>query len=125
MRHVKPPSHGLVALGVVIVCSPLLAGAAGSVWFAKEMVGPLVTLLAWLALFIYNIVRSRGGIGFIEPIAVIGSLVVLQLLLDLHTPHLGDVVIAALHALVIAIALLRKRRTRPEGAPSADEIEDA
>jgi hypothetical protein len=117
----------VVAVGLVIVCVPLLAGSFGSLWIADEAIGPLVTLVIWLAAFIYSATRSRGGISFVEWIAVASSVVILQLLLDLHTPHLGDIVIAAVHAaILIAFVVARKRQTRSTARPSAlAENEDA
>jgi len=117
----------LVAVGVVLVCVPLLAGSLGSLWIADEAIGPLVTLLAWLAMFIYSARRSRGGVSFVEWLAVTGCVVMLQLLLDLHTPYLGDIVIGAVHAAaVIALAIARKRKARSTVGPSAlSENEDA
>lgn len=117
----------LVAIGLVLFSLPLLAGSLGSVWIADEAIGPLVTLLVWLAMFIYSVRRAQGGVSFVEWIAVTGCVVVLQLLLDLLTPHLGDIVIGALHAAgLIAYLVARKRQTRSTVGPSAlVENEDA
>jgi hypothetical protein len=61
---------------------------------------------------IATIVRAQR-VSWMEFLPVIGGLVVLQLLLDLHTPYLGDLVIAALHTLllvVVLVGLISRRR---------------
>jgi hypothetical protein len=117
----------LVAVGIVLICVPLLAGSLGSLWIADEAIGPLVTLLLWLVLFIYSTTRARGFISFVEWLAITGCVMMLQLLLDLHTAHLGDIVIGGLHAVaVVALLIARKRQTRSTVGPSAlSKNEDA
>ncbi len=78
-----------------------------------ESIGPLVTLGAWLVLVVGIIVRNaiaakRGDphlISWFECVPVAGCLAMLQLLLDLLSPHAGDIAIAILHAPLVAIAL--------------------
>ena len=106
------PDRRLVAVGLVLIGVPFLLGAGGSLMVADEAIGPLVTFALWLALFIYRAIRSRGGIYFIEWIAVVGSLVMLQLLLDLHTRYLGDIVIVILHVTFLIVALIATWRSR-------------
>ncbi|MDQ3335392.1 MAG: hypothetical protein M4D80_09525 [Myxococcota bacterium] len=113
------PDRRLVAVGLVIVVTPFLLGVVGSVMIADEAIGPLITLAFWVAVLVVNLVCAKGAVSWIECLPVIGCLLVLQLLLDLHTPHLGDLVIAGLHApmfvamLVAALAgAIRKRRAR-------------
>ena len=95
-----------------------------AVWITGEAIGPVITLVVWIAILSYRVLHARGD-HVSEWLAVVGSLVVLQLLLDLHTRYLGDLVIVALHAVAVAAAmLLRKRRTRSTTRPSAsDEAE--
>ncbi len=108
----------LVAIGFVLFCTPMLLGAAGSIVFAREAIGPLITLVVWIAFLVVRVVRWRGT-SFIEVFAVIGALVMLQLLLDLHTPHLGDIVIVALHAPFLLIGLVAFLRARWRRKPDA------
>lgn len=104
-----PPARRLVAICIVLVGAPFLAGAVGRVQIPTEIIGPLITVTLWLAAFIVRAVRVKAGVAFFEWLAVIGCLAILQLLLDLHTPYLGDLVIAVLHA-AGAIALLVRHR---------------
>lgn len=105
----------LVAVGLVIVVTPFLLGVAGSVMIADEALGPLVTLTVWIAMFVARLVRSKGGVAFVEWFAVVGCILVLQLLLDLHTRYLGDIVVAGLHVvalLALLVGAIRHRRAR-------------
>ena len=101
----------VVAIGLVLVGLPFLLGAAGSIIFIKAAIGPAITLGVWLLVLIASLVsasREQRSFSWVECLPVIGCLVVLQLLLDLHTPHLGDIIIAALHALLLLIALVAR-----------------
>ena len=105
----------LVAVGLVIVVTPFLLGVAGSVVIADEALGPLVTLIAWIVILGVGIRRANGGVSFIEWFAVVGCILVLQLLLDLHTRYLGDIVVAGLHAaalIAMLVGWLLNRRAR-------------
>ena len=114
-----PRGHGVgssgdrrvVAVGLVLVGLPFLLGAAGSIVFAGEAIGPLITFAVWIAMLVLRIVRSKDGVYVFEWLAVMGCIVTLQLLLDLHTRFLGDIAIGALHA-VFAIAALIHRALR-------------
>ena len=77
--------------------------------------GPLVTLIVWVAMLGVRVVRANGGVSFIEWFAVVGCILVLQLLLDLHTRYLGDIVVAGLHAaalIAMLVGWLLNRRAR-------------
>jgi len=111
----------LVAIGLVIVVAPFLFGAVGSVMLAPEAIGPLVTLGIWVVLFVVGFVRTRRV--HIECVAVLGCVLTLQLLLDLHTRHLGDIVVGALH-LMLLVSGLRNGRRGARGAPSSDSSSD-
>jgi hypothetical protein len=105
----------LVAIGLVLVGAPLVFGAVGSVMVADEALGPAITFAVWLAMFAIRVARSKGSAYFAEWFAVVGCLVTLQLLLDLHTRYLGDLVIAGLHAsfaIALLVGALRHRRAR-------------
>jgi hypothetical protein len=98
---------------------PGLTRARRRVMIADEALGPLITLAFWVTVLVVTLVRAKGAVSWIECLPVIGCLLVLQLLLDLHTRYLGDIVVAGLHAamfvamLVAALAgLIRKRRSR-------------
>ena len=109
------PDRRLVAVGLVIVVTPFLLGVTGTVMIADEALGPLVTLIVWVAMLGVRVVRAKGGVAFIEWFAVVGCILVLQLLLDLHTRYLGDIVVAGMHvaALIAAtVAWLYQRRSR-------------
>ena len=109
------PDRRHVAVGLVIVGLPFLLGVAGSVMIAEEALGPMITLAVWVTLFVVRAVRAKAGVTVVEWIAIVGCLLVLQLLLDLHTSYLGDLVIAGAHAAVLialAIGWLRRRRPR-------------
>jgi hypothetical protein len=99
------PRDSLIAFVLAIYLLPFLGGASGSLVFAREAIGPLITLVVWIAILVATIVRSQR-VSWMECLPVIGGLVVLQLLLDLHTPYLGDLVIAALHALLLVVVLV-------------------
>ena len=101
----------LVAVGLVLVGAPFLIGATWSVMIANEAIGPLITLLAWIAILVFTIRTKRIG-SWIEVLPVIGGLVMLQLLLDLHTPYMGDIVIATLHGGLLCLALVTHFRER-------------
>jgi hypothetical protein len=105
------PDRRLVAVGLVIAGVPFLLGAVGSaIIVADEAIAPLIMFAAWTALAIYRIVRGKSGF---ELLAVMGCLVTLQLLLDLHTRHLGDIVIAGVHVCgLIALLVVHCRRAR-------------
>jgi hypothetical protein len=105
-------SRALVLLGLLVLALPLLGGATGSIVFAREAIGPLVTLAFWLTLLVVRLVRAHGGVYIFEWIPLVGCLLVLQLLLDLHTPHLGDIVVAALHLGFAVAAFIQGRRAR-------------
>jgi hypothetical protein len=113
LRTERPrDSTAVIALVVAIYLLPFLGGASGSIVFAREAIGPLITLVVWTTILIATIVRAHR-VSWMEFLPVIGGLVVLQLLLDLHTPYLGDLVIAALHALllvVVLVGLISRRR---------------
>jgi hypothetical protein len=105
----------LVAVGLVIVVTPFLLGVAGSVMIADEAIGPLITLTVWIVILGVGLRRANGGVSFVEWFAVVGCILVLQLLLDLHTRYLGDIVVAGMHvaALIAAtVAWLYQRRSR-------------
>lgn len=105
----------LVAVGLLLIGAPFLIGGTWSVMIADEAIGPLITFVAWIVMFLVRAVRAKAGIAFIEWFAVVGSLVMLQLLLDLHTRYLGDVVVAALHVtfgIAVAVVHWRERRLR-------------
>jgi len=109
------PDRRLVAVGLVLIGLPFLVGGTWSVMIADEAIGPLITFVVWVAMFIMRVARANGGVTFIEWFAVIGCLVMLQLLLDLHTRYLGDIVVAALHAafgLALLVGHVRDRRAR-------------
>jgi hypothetical protein len=113
------PDRRLVAVGLVIVGAPFLLGVMGSVMIVDEALGPLITLAFWVTVLVVTLVRAKGPVSWIECLPVIGCLLVLQLLLDLHTPYLGDLVIAGLHvAMLVAILVaaiagsIRNRRVR-------------
>ena len=69
-------------------------------------IGPLFTLLMWIGI---AIVMMEKHPSWVEWMPVAAGLVSLQLLLDLHTRHLGDIVVAALHVPLLVFALLRRR----------------
>ena len=83
-------------------------------------VGPFVTQLAWFALWLICRLRSRpcpfaDSVSWYELAPAVIALVFVELLLDMHTRHLGDVVVAAVHttALIVLLAIARySRRTR-------------
>jgi hypothetical protein len=110
------PDRRQAAFALVFVGTPFLLGVAGCIMsIAAEALGPLVTLTVWLALLFVPAVRRQ--LSFVEWLAVSGCLLMLQLLLDLHTPHAGDVVVAAVHvAGMIALAagfVVGRIRRRP------------
>jgi hypothetical protein len=109
------PDRRLVAIGLILAGLPTLVGTLGSVMIADEAIGPLVTLTLWLVLLFVRFRRSHSGFTFVEWFAIIGCLLTLQLLLDLHTRYLGDVVIAGLHVVALVALLVgawRDRRAR-------------
>jgi len=79
---------------------------AGLALSAHEMIGPVVTLLVWFA---FVIALMRHDQSWIECVPIAASLVILQLLLDLHTRHLGDIIVATLHVPLLVYAALRLR----------------
>jgi hypothetical protein len=112
---------------------PFLLVVIGGLMVAPETLGPLVTLGVWLVVLVRQLVRALRGRPPGEPLAVslelvpvIGAVAVIQLLLDLHTRWLGDLVVAALHVLAVAGVLIRRRqrarrqskRGRREAPPS-------
>jgi hypothetical protein len=98
----------VVAVCLLIIGLPFIGGIVGSVMLVDEAIGPLVTLALWLGLLFWMAAVRKGGV--MEWLAVIGILVTLQLLLDMLRPHLGDVVIAVLHALYVAAVLWDRLR---------------
>lgn len=107
------PDRRVVAIGLALVGPPVAIGVAAAILVLEESIGPVITLALWLAMFAIPRVRTKAGMTFIEWIAVLGCLVVLQLLLDLHTRYLGDLVIAGLHvAGAIALLVVRWHRRR-------------
>lgn len=111
-----PPgdSNAVIALALAFYALPFLGGASGSLVYAREAIGPLITLAVWIVIVIVTVIRARR-VSWIECLPVIGGLVVVQLLLDLHTPYLGDIVIGTLHALLVLAALVElilRRRAR-------------
>lgn len=104
------------AFAVVFVGTPLLLGVAGSAMIAEETLGPLVTLVVWVALIAIHL-RVHPRSSWIELLPVLGCLLVLQLLLDLHTPHLGDIFVGSVHAVaLVALAaglIVNRIRRRP------------
>jgi len=109
------PDRRLVAVGILLVGSPFLIAATWSLMIADEAIGPLITFSIWIAMFIVRVSRANAGVTFIEWFAVVGGLVMVQLLLDLHTRYLGDVVVAALHVvfvIALTVAHWRERRLR-------------
>jgi hypothetical protein len=110
------PDRRATAFALVFVGTPFLLGVAGSVMIAEETLGPLVTLVIWIALIAIHI-RVNAPTSWVEVLPVIGCLLVLQLLLDLHTPHLGDILVASVHAVglvALAVGLIVGRiRRRP------------
>ncbi len=105
-------SFGAIALALAICALPFLGGASGSFVFAREAIGPLVTLALWIAVLVIGAIRSNGGFHLFEWMTIVGCVLVLQLLLDLHTPHLGDLVVASLHVIVVIAAIVQSRRGR-------------
>lgn len=79
--------------------------------------GPFVTLAVWLAITIaivrHNATAAERGADHLPwaelvPIAV--GIAMLQLLLDLHRPWLGDLVALSIHAIGAAVLWVRRRR---------------
>ena len=79
--------------------------------FPTEAIGPLITSVVWIVIFSVRLARG-GGIYVAESIAIIGCVVTLQLLLDLHTRFLGDIAIVAVHLAYVAAVRLRCRGDR-------------
>jgi hypothetical protein len=80
----------------------------------SEAIGPACALVVWAVIFLWRAMRHRAvaGIYTTELLAVVGCLLTLQLLLDLHTRFLGDIVIGALHLYMAGWLVERTRRDR-------------
>jgi hypothetical protein len=71
---------------------------------------PFATALAWLIVLGVRVVRRRDPARTLELVPVACSAVLVQLLLDLRAPWLGDVAVAACHAVAAAVWVVRRRR---------------
>ncbi len=79
--------------------------------------GPFATLLAWLALWCACALRSRpcpfaDAVSWYELAPAVIAAMFVELLLDMRTPYLGDVIVAGVHAiaLIVLVAIARARR---------------
>ena len=78
-----------------------------------EAVGPLVTLTVWVMVIValtWRDVRRDRHASWVELVPFVSGVVILQLLLDLLVPHLGDLAIGTAHVVGLVIGLVRRRR---------------
>ena len=88
---------------------------------APEAIGPLVTLAVWIAI-LGGIAWRRRDHTWLELVPVLAGIVILQLLLDLLAPHLGDIVFAAAHG-VAGVVLVMRRPKRETGCSTTPRID--
>jgi len=79
--------------------------------------GPFVTAALWLAILLaigrHNATateRDATQLPFFELVPIAVAIGMLQLLLDLHRPWLGDLVIVVVHTVGAAVLWIRRRR---------------
>lgn len=77
--------------------------------------GPFITAAVWIVIIAAVIARPKrparreaGHVGWIELVPLVVAVIMIQLLLDLRTPGLGDAVAAGVHAVALAIVWLRR-----------------
>jgi hypothetical protein len=80
-------------------------------------IGPFVTQLAWLALWLTCRMGSRpcpfaDAVSWYELAPAVIAIVFVQLLLDMHTPGLGDAIVAGVHAIALIVVLAIARCNR-------------
>jgi hypothetical protein len=73
---------------------------------------PFVTAAGWTTALVARVVRGRESIVTLELVPVACAAVLVQLLLDLHTPWLGDIAIAGAHGAAALIWLAWRRWQR-------------